>query len=176
MEQQLNRPAELQLIPGNIITLSKQNAKEFHEEMKAMIKETGYGLFEYVEFINFAAKLKDQISGNSQAKIPEDKELIEMIREEVTKYGKTFTTPRGVKFELAETGTAYDFSQCNDSELLALEQQAQEATEKVKARKEFLKTVPSKGLEIHDGDGELYTVYPPSKSSKSSYKVSFPKL
>jgi hypothetical protein len=175
MQIETNKPQELQLVPGSIITLSKQNAKEFHQEMKAMIQETGYGMFEYIEFITFCAKLKDQVSGNSQAGIPEDKELINMLRDEVTKYGKSFTTPRGVKFELAETGTAYDFSQCNDPELALLEQQAKELTEKVKARKEFLKTVPSKGLEVHAGEGELVTVYPPSKSSKSSYKVILPK-
>ena len=175
MHQQINKPNVLQLVPGSIITLSKQNAKEFHEEMKHMIRETGYGMFEYIEFITFCSKLKDQVNGNSQSKIPEDKELIEMIRDEVTKYGKSYTTPRGVKFELAETGTAYDFSKCNDPELVLFEQHALETAEKVKARKEFLKTVPSKGLEVHTGDGELITVYPPAKSSKSSYKVSLPK-
>jgi hypothetical protein len=175
MQTQISKPAELQLVPGNIITLSKQNAKEFHEDMKAMIRETGFGMFEYIEFITFCAKLKDQVNGNSQAGVPEDKELIGMIREEVGKYGKTFTTPRGVKFELAETGSSYDFSQCNDPELASLEQQAKEFSEKLKERKEFLKTVPSKGLEIHSGEGELVTIYPPSKSSKSSYKVSLPK-
>jgi hypothetical protein len=175
MQQQISKPNELQLVPGSIITLSKQNAKEFHEEMKLMIRETGFGMFEYIEFITFCAKLKDQVNGNSQAGIPEDKELIGMIRDEVGKYGKTFTTPRGVKFELAETGSNYDFSQCNDPELALLEQQADEVSKKLKERKEFLKTVPSKGLEIHNGDGELVMVYPPSKSSKSSYKVSLPK-
>jgi hypothetical protein len=45
----------------------------------------------------------------------------------------------------------------------------------VKARKEFLKTVPLSGLEILTKDGELVTVYPPAKSSKSSFKVSLPK-
>lgn len=175
MQLQTNKPQELQLAPGSIITLSKQNAKEFHEDMKTMIRETGYGMFEYIEFISFCAKLKDQINGNSQAGIPEDKELIGMIREEVGKYGKTYTTPRGVKFELAETGSSYDFSQCNDPELALLEQQAEEHAKKLKERKEFLKTVPTKGLEIHSGDGELIKIYPPSKSSKSSYKVSLPK-
>lgn len=175
MQLQTNRPQELQLTPGSIITFSKQNAKEFHDEMKAMIRDTGFGMFEYIEFITFCAKLKDQVNGNSQSGVPEDKELIGMIREEVGKYGKSFTTPRGVKFELAETGSSYDFSQCNDPELALLEQQSKEVSEKLKQRKEFLKTVPSKGLEIHNGDGELVTVYPPSKSSKSSYKVSLPK-
>ena|ERR1051325_9310082 len=175
MQLQTNKPQELQLIPGSIITLSKQNTKEFHEEMKAMIRETGYGMFEYIEFITFCAKLKDQVNGNSQSGIPEDKELIGMIRDEVSKYGKTFTTPRGVKFELAETGSSYDFSMCNDPELVSLERLSKEVADKLKTRKEFLKTVSPKGLEIHSGDGELVTVYPPAKSSKSSYKVSLPK-
>lgn len=175
MQTQINKPDELQIIPGTILILSKQNAKAFHDQMKEMIKETGFGLFEYVEAIKFFEKLKEQISGNSQSKIPEDKEFTDMIRAEVIKHNGKLTTPRGVKFELAETGSNYDFSQCNDPELSTWELQIYELNEKIKRKKDFLKTVPSKGLEIHTGDGELVTVYPPSKSSKSSYKVTLPK-
>jgi len=48
--------------------------------------------------------------------------------------------------------------------------------EALKARKEFLKTVPIEGLTVVDtASGETVTVYPPSKSSNSSYKVSLPR-
>lgn len=171
----LNKPQEIILAPGSIVTLSKTNAAAFHRQMKEMITETGYGLLEYVEFLKFADKLKEQISGNSQAGIPEDKEFTSMVRDEVAKHGKAAITSRGVKIELAETGTSYDFSQCNDPELVTLEAEALLATEKLKARKDFLKTIPAKGVEIVTGEGEVLTIYPPAKSSKSSYKVTLPK-
>jgi len=172
----LNKPQEIILAPGSIVTLSKTNAAGFHQQMKDMIRETGYGLLEYVEFLKFADKLKEQISGNSHAKIPEDKEFTSMVRDEVAKHpdGKA-TTARGVKIELAETGTSYDFSQCNDPVLAELETAALNAAEALKSRKEFLKTVPGKGLEIILEGGELVTVYPPAKASKSSYKVTLPR-
>lgn len=171
----LNKPQEIILAPGSIVTLSKTNAAGFHQQMKEMIKATGYGLLEYVEFLKFADKLKEQISGSSQAGIPEDKEFTSMVRDEVAKHGKAAITARGVKIELAEVGSTYDFSQCNDPELARLEEIVKQAADRLKERKEFLKTVPGKGIEVLADGGELVTVYPPGKSSKSSYKVTLPK-
>lgn len=171
----INKPIELQLQPGNILIISKASAKDFHDQMKAMIKDTGYGLFEYLEVVKFFEKIKEYISGNSQSKIEPDKEIIEMVREEVVKHNGKYTTPRGVKFETAETGTRYDFTKCGDPVLDLLEDQAEELAEKIKQRREFLKTVPASGLEIHTGEGELTTIYPPSKSSTSGYKITIPK-
>lgn len=171
----LNKPQEIILAPGAILTLSKTNAAAFHQQMKEMIKDTGYGLLEYVEFLKFTEKLKEQISGSNQAGIPEDKEFTSMVRDEVAKYGKAATTSRGVKIELAETGTTFDFTKCNDPILMHLEELAKDVAEKLKQRKEFLKTVPAAGLEVLVEEGELVTIYPPSKTSKSSYKVTLPK-
>lgn len=170
------QPREVQIVPG-ILTLSKTNAEQFHQSMRQMILNTGYGAFEYLETINFFAKVKDYISGNAQAKIPADKELVGFIRDEILKHPKgKFTTARGVIFEAAETGTSYDFSKCEDPILVALESQKSQVDEALKARKEFLKTVPIEGLTVVDtASGEAVTVYPPSKSSNSSYKVSLPK-
>jgi hypothetical protein len=142
-----------------------------------MMLNTGFGACEYLETINFFAKVKDYISGNAQSKIPADKELVGFIRDEILKHPKgKFTTARGVIFEAAETGTSYDFSKCEDPMLIDLEVQKVEADERLKARKEFLKTVPIEGLTVVDEEsGETSKVYPPSKSSNSSYKVSLPK-
>lgn len=168
-----NGPEQSVIRPGSILVLNKANAKEFHEGMKAMIQETGCGLFEYLETIKFFEKVKAYISGDKQAKIPEDKQFVDLVRTEILKYEKgVHTTPRGVKFETCETGTAYDFSQCNDQELLKLQSEAEAASEKLKARKEFLKTVAVSGLDVIDTDsGEVYKIYPPSKTSNSSYKI-----
>lgn len=174
------KPAEIEILPATILTLSKSNAKSFHEQTKEMIKNTGYGLIQYVEVIKFFGKLDKVISGDSSSKNPDekegDKEFKEMIREEIKKYpqGK-FTSPRGVKFEIAETGTKYNFEKCNDPELPIWEAEIQALTEKINKKKEFLKTLPIEGVEIHAGEGELVRVYPPSKSSTSSYKVTLGK-
>ena len=164
------------LSPDNIPVLSKQNASTFHHLVKQKIFETGNGLFEYIETVKFMAAVNDQIFGNSSSKVPVDKEFIDHVREQVKLRGEKekLTTPRGVKFENAETGTSYDFTNCGDPILTELETQVAEITEKLKQRKEFLKTVDGKGLQFLHGD-ELVTVYPPTKTSKSSFKVSLPK-
>lgn len=170
-------PQVIEILPGSILTLSKTNAQEFHRQTKAMIMETGYGIFEYLEVINFFIKIKSYISGDKQAKIPEDKEFIELVREEIGKHPKgKFTSARGVTFETAETGTAYDFGKCDDPVLVQLEADGAAITERLKARKEFLKTLPLEGLDVLDKDsGEVTKIFPPSKSSNSSYKITLPK-
>lgn len=171
---------QLILSPDNIPVLSKQNAASFHQMAKSRIFDTGEGLFEYIETIKFFAALDKQIAGDTQAKIEPDKEFLNYVREQIEKNGQKagttfkFTSLRGVKFENADTGTTYDFSKCNDSVLVQLEDDVAKAKEALKQRQEFLKTVSHKGLDIRDDD-ELVTIYPPSKSSKSSFKVSLPK-
>lgn len=170
---------EIILSPDHIPVLSKANAKTFHETAKARIFEHG-GVFEYLETIKFFSKLNDIVFGNSGAKIEPDKEFVEYAREEIQKQGNggdkaEFKTLRGVKFTLAETGTSYCFDQCNDPELLELEELSSFYANKVKERKEFLKTVSVSGLDILTKEGEVIKIYPPSKSSKSSFKVSLPR-
>lgn len=171
---------ELVLTPDHIPVLSKQNAATFHAKAKERIYEQG-GAFEYVEVIKFFAALDKEINGDSNSKKEPDKEFIEFLRDEISKQGNggdkaEFKTERGVKFTLAEVGSSYDFSKCNDLRLDELEAKAREAADLVKVRKEFLKTVPEKGLIITDEEtGETYTIYPPAKSSRSSFKVSLPK-
>ena len=127
---------------NNIPVLSKQNAATFHAKAKERIYEQG-GAFEYVEVIKFFSALDKEINGDSQSKKEPDKEFIEYLREEISKQGNggdkaEVKTERGVKFALAEVGTAYDFSQCNDLVLDELEAKAREAADAVKVRKEFL--------------------------------------
>jgi hypothetical protein len=166
------------LAPDNIPVLSKQNAATFHGNVKARIYETGNGLFEYIETIKFFAALDKVISGDTASKIDPDKEFLSYTREQIKLNADkdTFTTPRGVKFALAETGTSYDFSNCGDPMLERLENEAKLAADNVKARKEFLKACDSKGVIVTDATtGETVTVFPPTKTSKSSFKVSLPK-
>jgi hypothetical protein len=166
---------QLILSPDNIPVLSKENAFTFHLLAKQKIYDTGNGLFEYIETVKFFAAVNDRIFGSSSAKIEPDKEFVDYAREEIKRNGEKekFTSARGVKFENAETGTSYDFTNCGDPILVDLEEKAKAFAEQVKSRKEFLKTIDG-SVNILIGD-EVVTVYPPVKSSKSSFKVSLPK-
>ena len=98
-------------------------------------------------------------------------EYLDYLISEVSKYGKGMTTSTGTKLELAEVGTKYDFSQCNDPDLKIWEEKYEQLGKKITDYKEFLKKVRPEGLEIKDEDGVIHNIYPPSKTSKSSVKT-----
>jgi hypothetical protein len=169
---------EIILAPDNIPVLSKTNAATFHQLVKERIFESGNGLFEYLETVKFFAAIDKVIHGDSASKLPADKEFIDYAREQIKLKGdkETLTTPRGVKFANAEVGASYDFTKCADPVLAELEEDARQISEKVKARKEFLKTVDPTGLVITSKvSGETIEIFPPSKTSKSSFKTTLPK-
>lgn len=74
------------------------------------------------------------------------------------------------RMKIAEVGVKYDYSQCNDPELLNLESEVAKLTEQLKSRQKFLQTVSEKGMDVLIGD-ELVKVYPPSKSSTTNVNV-----
>ena len=98
------------------------------------------------------------------------KEFTEYVRDEVSKYGNNATNPSGAKIELAETGVKYDYSKCNCDVLKMYEEQLALLEDSIDMRKQFLKSLPPGGIEIVNED-EVLKVYPPSKSSTSSYKI-----
>lgn len=108
--------------------------------------------------------------------IKSSKEYVEMVREHIQLHGgNSITTSSGTRIDLAETGTKYDYSNCNDSILQDLEKQEEFISEKVKERQTFLKTIPYQGMDIIDEYGEVKKIYPPAKSSTSSFKATIKK-
>lgn len=105
-----------------------------------------------------------------------NKQYIDFVRDEIAKHGKSANTVTGTKIELAEVGTKYDFSKCEDRLLIEIQTSIDTLDAELSARKDFLKTVPLSGLLVTDENtGETYKVYPPSKTSTSSYKVTIAK-
>lgn len=86
------------------------------------------------------------------------------------RYGKKFEL-FNAEFAVKETGSKYDYSRCNDNELLDLYKQQEWLKAKIKAKEDLLKTLPAAGLTKVDDSGEVYTIYPPSKSSTTSVTV-----
>jgi hypothetical protein len=169
---------QIMLSPDNVPVLSKTNAQTFHQMVKQRIYESGNGLFEYVETVKFMASLDKQINGDSASKIDPDTEFIAYVRDQIKLNSDkdNFTSQRGVKFTIAETGTSYDFSRCADPVLIELEEQEKRIKEDIKQRKDFLKTIPPTGMIMTVKEtGETVEIFPPTKTSKSSFKVSLPK-
>lgn len=98
-----------------------------------------------------------------------DENYRELLLSEAQKHGKSFEA-HNAKFQVKEVGTKYDYSVCGDPVLQELELAAAKATEALKERQKFLQYVPAKGAEVLVGD-ELFTIYPPVKSSTTSVSV-----
>jgi hypothetical protein len=156
-------PAFTFIEPGTILRFTKENVTTFHEGMRKMILDGGYGLFEYVEADNLFTKLKEIISKDSQ--------LHNAIVDEIKKHGKEYISGRGVKFELAETGVEYDYSQ--NADWMELNMQEALIAQKRKALEDRLKKIPPGKLLVDDNTGEV--LVGATKKSKSSFKVTLPK-
>jgi hypothetical protein len=87
------------------------------------------------------------------------------LMEAAGKYGKKFEL-YNCEFSEKEAGVKYSYDKCNDSEMDQLLAQQEAIKAAIDVRAKFLKTVPTKGLEIVDkATGDCVTIYPPAKSS-----------
>ena len=108
--------------------------------------------------------------------IKDSKEFKDYVREETVKHGKTYISPSGAKIEIIEAGTSYDFNNCGDNEIDILESQMVGLKDLIDKRKTFLKNLPIEGIDhLNKATGELEKIFPPSKSSTSSYKITLAK-
>jgi len=85
------------------------------------------------------------------------------------KYGKKFMA-FNAEFNMKERGD-YDFTYCGDDELLEFYTQQDKLKYLIKEREDFLKKVPVKGLEKVTAEGEVITLFPPSKTSTTTVAV-----
>lgn len=96
-----------------------------------------------------------------------------LAREEAEKYGSKSFEAMGAKVELAETGTKYDFSECQDLEYEKLLNESIVLDAQLKAREMFLKSLKGPTELTNKDTGEVWTANPPVKKSTSSLKISF---
>ena len=106
--------------------------------------------------------------------IKSNKDYIDNLRDEVSKFGKQVITPSGTKIELAEVGVKYDYSNCGDETYKKMLFQFEILETAIKERQDFFKTIPLSGIEVLYDD-EIVKLYPPSKSSTSSIKTTISK-
>jgi hypothetical protein len=150
------------MLPQITKDYSKTDIKKLAANSAADLTENGR-IIEVAEMISKMEFFIKELKSNP--------DYIEYLQYEVAKFGKQTTTPSGTKIELAEVGTKYDYTFCEDDDYneLIVRQIAME--EQIKTRQTFLKSLPVAGIEILDSDGALKRIYPPSKHSTSSVKI-----
>jgi hypothetical protein len=96
-----------------------------------------------------------------------DKSVREYVLQEAEKNGKSFEV-MGARIDIAENGTKYDYSVCNDITWSDLNGQIENLKEQLKERETMLKVLPENGL-ADPGTGEM--IYRPAKSSTRGIKI-----
>jgi hypothetical protein len=98
--------------------------------------------------------------------------LIENALNEISQYEKN-TVIKGSEFSIVEAGVKYDYSNCNDLEYNMLTIQLEALKSTLKDRETFLKSIKEPLQMIDENSGEVYTIYPPKKTSSTTLKVTF---
>lgn len=104
--------------------------------------------------------------------------FVDLVREEIERNaddGKSYTSRHGVKFELYEAATKFDYESCGDPVWNRMNKELEILKVKMKEREAFLKTLKeSVTLNVVDPDTsefhENVEIYPPVKTSTSTYK------
>ena len=92
-------------------------------------------------------------------------------RAEAEKYGERPFGLMGATVQVTPVKTEYDYGTCNDAYLNDLEKEAAILAQKIKARKDLLKTLGEPTPMGSPDTGETYTVYPPIKKTTMGIKV-----
>jgi hypothetical protein len=98
--------------------------------------------------------------------------LIENALNEISQYEKN-TVIKGSEFSIVEAGVKYDYSECNDIEHNKLTIQIEALKSALKDRETFLKAIKAPMQMIDENSGEVYTIFPPKKTSSTTLKVTF---
>lgn len=96
--------------------------------------------------------------------------LDELSLNEASKYEKTFNY-RNAEIQTKESGTKWDYSNCGDVKYNGILKNEESITNQKKERENFLKSLKESMTIIDDQSGEVYEVFPPSKSSKTIVSV-----
>lgn len=105
------------------------------------------------------------------AQVKADERVKDITLRELAKYGKKHSFG-DCTLEECEAGVKYDYSACNDDELVELKAMKQEIEQRIKEREAMLKALPTSGL-ADPTTGAM--IYPPAKSSKTIIKTTFKK-
>jgi len=145
----------------NLITINHnlQPSKSVAAQLKeAILSDINQGNISTLEAM---ARLKCLTDAVEEA----TKIVKETAFEELNKYSEKSIEINGTKFEKCEVGVSYLF---NDPELEEMER-------KLKERKELLKALKSPITQVNEDTGETITLYPATKKSTSSFKITLAK-
>lgn len=105
--------------------------------------------------------------------VKDDKDVKELALKEFEKYGEKRRLFGDCEVERSEVGVRYDFSECGDTILNDMYSQRDNLNALIKEREEALKILRSSRDEVDPETGEIMHLVPPSRSSKTTLKLTF---
>ena len=150
----------LKLNPTSVAEAVKQ-AKE------AIIQGTIDPIIAHIN-VQKMAKIIDEYS--------KDKEVRRITLNALELYGQRTVTKGDATLEITETATRYDYSTTGDARIEELYALKKALDADIKEREQYLKSLPSSGVQVIDPDtGEVATLYPPCKTSTTWIRTTFAK-
>lgn len=170
---------QLELSTTSILSLFETNKEQRQDFISRVVQSVESGEVDPLRIhlqLKCVEKIIEGITSTDEKKnkdaAPLAKRFKLAVLEAAEKYGAKEFEFMNAKVKIGETGTKYDYSQCNDPELAEWTAQQTLLAEKIKARQELLQKTPLKGMSIlNEETGETYTVFPPSKSSSTNVIV-----
>lgn len=167
----------LELTSSSILALFETNKDQRASFVNQLVHEMEEGLVDPLkvklqlkcieDVIEMLTNRDPKKNKNAQAAV----RFNDLVLDAASKYGKEFQV-HNAEFSIRETGVKYDFSLCGDIQLDRILPEYDRISGIVTSRKDFLKSIPSEGIEMIDPeDGEVYRAFPPSKTSTTSIAV-----
>jgi hypothetical protein len=156
--------------------LSKKGVAKAASNIYASIMDHGMSAVDFAVMLKFVEETGKELKELSDENGKNT--FVDLVREEIEKNsndGKSYTTKYGVKFELYEAATKFDYESCGDPIWNKLNKDLEILKVRMKERESFLKSLSeSVTMNIIDPETsefhENVTLYPPVKSSTSTYK------
>ena len=105
-----------------------------------------------------------------------DSSVTQAVLKECQKYGRgERPSASGALFQPRETGVKYDYTHCGDPVWQRLSAEAAAAAARLREREQFLQALRTPQTVVDDDTGEVSTIYPPARTSTTSYAILFNK-
>lgn len=168
------------LTPTSILSLLETNKSQRQSFISNLIDSIENGNVDPLKVhfqVKCIEKILEELTNQDEKKNKDGWQIAKRYRAAVLSaaeaYGQKEFEFNGSKVKISETGTKYDYSQCNDAELSQWQTEMEFLKAKIDNRQKMLQTVSEKGMIItNEETGETNTVYPPSKSSTTFITMS----
>lgn len=158
-------------------SISKKSVSAVAEIMYNNILEGESSAISTAEFFKFTSEVEKRLKELSDETGNND--FVGMVRDEIERNsddGNSYLSKFGTKISKTEAGYKYDYSVCNDPIWDSMNKELEFLKAEIKKREEFLKSLPTVMIVniLDPKTGELLEnveLYPPNKTSTSTFKV-----